>query len=210
MSGPDKILIVARHGNTFGPGDMPMRVGARTDLPLVESGREQARRLGQHLLAQRLIPDLAYTSPLLRTQETARIALEACGSKAVPQVLEMLREIDYGPDENQPEEAVIARIGAQALKDWDERAVAPPGWLADPARMGTDWLQFAQDIVQSEKNTILAVTSNGAARFSPHITGDFEGFLRTHDLKLKTGAYGVFAYHGGRWVAKSWNVRPGH
>ena len=32
-------LVVARHGNTFGPKDVVTRVGGRTDLPLVASGR---------------------------------------------------------------------------------------------------------------------------------------------------------------------------
>ena len=31
-----KTLIIARHGNTFRPGETPTRVGSRTDLPLVE------------------------------------------------------------------------------------------------------------------------------------------------------------------------------
>lgn len=51
MSAAIKTLIIARHGNTFGPDDTPTRVGARTDLPLVESGIQQARLLGTHLRA---------------------------------------------------------------------------------------------------------------------------------------------------------------
>jgi 2,3-bisphosphoglycerate-dependent phosphoglycerate mutase len=210
MSGAQKTLIIARHGNTFGPGDTPTRVGARTDLALVESGVQQARLMGTHLRAQGLLPEVVYASPLQRTQETARIVLKACGLDLRTQTLEMLREVDYGPDENQTEEVVIARIGAQALKDWDERAVVPTGWLADPARMTADWMALSQDLVKSRKNVFLAVTSNGVARFAPHITGDFEGFRARFDLKLKTGAYGVFKYEGGRWFAESWNVRPGH
>ena len=42
-----KRLIIARHGNTFRPGETPTRVGAGTDLPLVEETR--ARSIGRYL-----------------------------------------------------------------------------------------------------------------------------------------------------------------
>ncbi|MCD8562767.1 MAG: histidine phosphatase family protein, partial [Alphaproteobacteria bacterium] len=69
-------LIIARHGNTFGPGDTVTYVGGRTDLPLVEKGVEQAKALGRYLKDNRLIPDVVYSSLLKRTQETARIAVK--------------------------------------------------------------------------------------------------------------------------------------
>ncbi len=39
-------LIIIRHGNTFNPDQTPLRVGAGTDIPLVTSGREQAKNIG--------------------------------------------------------------------------------------------------------------------------------------------------------------------
>ena len=203
-----KTLIIARHGNTFGPQDRPTRVGARTDLPLVEKGREQARALGEYLREHDLIPDLAYASSLLRQRETARIALEACGCAVAVQSLEMLREIDYGPVENQPEEAVIDRVGAEAIKRWDEEAIVPPGWRADPAAIIKGWISLAQDIEKSRENVFFAVTSNGIARFAPHITGDFEGFQSRHPLKLRTGAVGLLTFGGRKWAVSGWDIRP--
>ena len=203
-----KTLIIARHGNTFGPGDTPTRVGARTDLPLVESGKAQAKALGLHFLENGLGPDVVYVSPLLRTQHTADIILQATNTEAAIETLELLREIDYGPDENRPEEAVIARIGIEAIKLWDERAIVPKGWLVDPDKLIRGWLDFSQSIEKSEKNTFLAVTSNGAARFAPHITGDFEGFRAGFPLKLRTGAYGILQFDGDRWFAAGWDIRP--
>lgn len=40
-------LVIVRHGNTFRAGETPTRVGARTDLPLVEE--ERARSAGRYL-----------------------------------------------------------------------------------------------------------------------------------------------------------------
>ena len=54
-------------------------------------------------------------------------------------------EIDHGPDENATEEAITARIGAEALARWDARAVPPPDWQVDvDARIAAWRALFAQ------------------------------------------------------------------
>ena len=45
-------LIIARHGNTFNKGETPTRVGSRTDIPLVDSGKEQAKLIGEYLVKE--------------------------------------------------------------------------------------------------------------------------------------------------------------
>lgn len=193
-------LIIARHGNTFEEGERPRRVGARTDLPLTEKGREQARAIGRYLKENKLIPDVVYSSPLQRTKETAKLAIKETGVTNPVFELDIFNEIDYGPDENKPEEDVIARIGAQALKDWDERALVPPGWNADPQIIIQNWQGFADQIRAHDDNeTALVVTSNGIARFAPHITGDFESFRQKHGIKLSTGGLWIFTFRDGLW-----------
>lgn len=202
-------LIIARHGNTFGPDDTPTRVGGRTDLPLVEKGREQAEAIGKYLSENRLIPDAVYTSTLQRTIETARIAIKSSGVTNPIHQLDIFNEIDYGPDENKVEADVIARIGADAIKDWDERAVVPDGWQAEPDAVIQSWHEFASQACAFDDNeTALVVTSNGIARFAPYITGDFEGFAAAHDIKLSTGALGILKHDGAAWSVQDWNIRP--
>lgn len=203
-------LIIARHGNTFGAGETPTRVGARTDLPLVEKGEEQARALGRYLRDHKLIPDVVYSSKLQRTIQTAKLAIKESGVSNPVFELEIFNEIDYGPDENQPEDKVIARIGAQAIKDWDEKAIVPEGWLADPQAMIRNWIDFADQISAHDDNeTVLVVTSNGTARFAPYITGDFESFARDFDIKLATGALAILKHdHTSGWRVESWNIKP--
>src|ERR1044071_3987785 len=113
-------LIIARHGNTFSPTDTVTYVGARTDLSLVESGIEQAKALGRYLKENKLIPDVVYASALTRAQETAKLAIKESGVSNPLYTLDIFNEIDYGPDENKPKEDIIKRIGAEALKKWDE------------------------------------------------------------------------------------------
>lgn len=202
-------LIIARHGNTFGPGDTPTRVGRRTDLPLVASGEAQARRIGDYLRQHRMVPDAVFAAPLKRSYDTARLAVEALG-RDLPITLDVrFNEIDYGPDENQPESTIAARIGDQALHDWNECAKVPPGWLADPQAIIQDWLAFGDTCRQSfSGQRVLVVTSNGIARFAPHLTGDFEGFRRQHDIKIATGALCFLRLQGSRWEIEQWNIRP--
>ncbi|MCJ2185005.1 histidine phosphatase family protein, partial [Novosphingobium sp. 1949] len=119
------MFIVVRHGNTFETGETPRRIGARTDLPLTAHGREQARALGAHFAAQGWRFSRALVSPLLRTQETAAAILAAQDAPPVPAACLWLAEIDHGPDENRSEEAILARIGADALAAWDTRAEPP-------------------------------------------------------------------------------------
>lgn len=203
-------LIIARHGNTFNKGETPTRVGALTDLPLVESGREQAAAIGRYIKENRhLTPDVVYSSNLQRTIDTARIAVKASGVMNPVYPLDMFNEINYGPDENKPENEVIARLGVEALQKWDEEAIVPDGWLADPRLIIKNWIDFADQIAAHDDNeTVLVVTSNGIARFAPHITGDFEGFRKTHDIKLATGALGILKLKDGRWSVEGWNIRP--
>jgi len=201
-------LIIARHGNTFEKGETPRRVGARTDLPLTETGRSQARAIGQWLKTQGLYPEAVYSSQLQRTYETAQLALAEAGFKEPVYQLEIFNEVDYGPDENLPDDAVKARVGEQALKDWDDKAVVPPGWNFDPDKTVNDWKNFAGHIVDDRQNCVMVVTSNGIARFAPHITGDFAGFIAAHSPKISTGAICVFTFEDERWTCKEWNLKP--
>ena len=111
-------------------------------------------------------------------------------------------KIDYGPDENQTEDAVKARIGQDAIAAWDKDGIAPPGWIADSAAIIRNWHGFAESIREHNDNEVaVVVTSNGIARFAPYLAGDFEDFTARHVIKLATGALGVLTYENGRWLS---------
>lgn len=203
-------LIIARHGNTFTAAQTPTRVGARTDLPLVEKGEEQAKALGRYLKGHGLTPDVVYASTLQRTIQTAKLAVRETGVTNPVFSLDIFNEIDYGPDENQPENKVIARIGAAAIKNWDEHAIVPDGWQVNPKDIIQNWIDFAAQIsAHNDRETVLVVTSNGTARFAPYITGDFESFRAAHDIKLATGALAILKHDvAAGWRVEGWNIRP--
>ncbi|MDD3029072.1 MAG: histidine phosphatase family protein [Alphaproteobacteria bacterium] len=201
-------LLIARHGNTFSPGDVVRRVGVRTDIPLAPKGKAQGAALGLYLKEKNLIPDVVFASTLKRTQETAEEALKAMGAAHPINIDPLFNEVDYGSDENRPEEEVLARIGADALKAWDEKAIVPPGWCVDVHGIIHGWAAFADNIIHNYVDKkILVVTSNGIARFAPSLAEGMEAFAQQHSLKLSTGAFGILTYDNA-WRIKDWNVKP--
>jgi len=201
-------IYIVRHGNTFDKGDTITRVGARTDLVLSHSGQAQAERLAVHF--RDLVPSgfgAAFCSELKRTQQTAETILTAYPTRPELELLEFLREVDYGPDENLPEEKVIARIGEAALQAWDQRAVPPPGWIVSPDHLIAEWASLLHKMSgPSEGQPDLIVTSNGVARFVLNAVTNVQCPMAS--IKLKTGAYGrVRASRDGATLL-DWNVRP--
>ena len=202
-------LIIVRHGNTFGPGDVVTRVGGRTDLALVESGLEQGRKLGRYLLEHDLVPVQVFTSAMSRTMQTAAQACEVIGKKIPSEVLHSFNEIDYGQDENKPEDEVRARVGEDAIKQWDEQAIAPEGWHVDVPGLKKAWQDFGARLLREFPNqTVMMVTHNGIARFAEALTKDGQSAYGDKGLKLSTGALGVFVHDGEKWTCKDWNVKP--
>lgn len=193
-------LIIVRHGNTFDKGDVVTRVGGRTDLPLSVSGRAQAESLARHFAVTSFAT--ARSGPLKRARETATAILGAQVNP--PELLTdlFLREIDYGPDENRPEEEVIARIGKAALDAWERDFIPPPGWRVDPAALVGNWQQLFAEL-RDQPGDHLIVTSNGIARFAltaaeaPGLEG-----------KLATGAWGEILLAGEGPTVACWNMRP--
>ena len=202
-------LLIARHGNTFQAGQSPIRIGVQTDLPLVESGSAQAQALGKFL--KNFYPDLAavYTGRLKRAQETARIALETAQFPLKIEMLAVFDEIDYGVDEGKTEAQIVARIGQTALRQWDSEGKVPAGWNVQPEAIIQSWHDFAKTITRQHANqTVLVVTSQGIARFAPHLTAAMDSFKQKWALKVSTGAVCSLVETNSHWAVEYWNKKP--
>ncbi|MFI3240085.1 MAG: histidine phosphatase family protein [Bacteroidales bacterium] len=206
-------IIIARHGNTFLPNETPTRVGAKTDLPLVEETR--ARSIGLYLKSKGIIPDRVYASPLLRAKETAKLAIEELGLETKLIELDDFTEIDYGVDENQTEDVVRLRLGngdpekgKEIIKLWDKEAIVPNGWKVNPQQIIDTWLKFADNNI-ADNETVLVVSSNGVIRFAPYLTGDFEKFTNEFGIKVATGGVSIFEKNktNNSWICTEWNTK---
>lgn len=202
-------LIIIRHGNTFNKEEICLRIGAKTDLPLSKSGREQAVILGKYLKQEKIIPEVVFSSWLKRTYQTAEIAFNEAEISRKIEKLDIFNEIDYGLDEAKSEEEVIARIGKEAMELWNNYAIVPDGWLFNPQKAIENWKIFAEMVLEKYKDkTIMVFTSNGIARFSPHITNNFGEFSKNHDIKISTTGICTFRNNNSNWEIESWNIKP--
>jgi len=192
-------IVICRHGNTFDKGDIVTRIGARTDLPLSSSGREQMAALKQALSLYSF--SRAFCSPLMRTQQTSHAII---APETPLQTLEFLTEIDYGEDENKAETDVVDRLGQDVLDLWDLEAIVPAGWQVDPEAIIQAWETFFEDWRGSGEN-ILVVTSNGIARFVLDVIHNPEMNV---PRKLRTAAYGCITLKDGATLLEYWDKRP--
>ncbi|MBN9141288.1 MAG: histidine phosphatase family protein [Micrococcales bacterium] len=97
-------LAFIRHGQT--DWNREGRLQGSSDIPLNDTGREQARA------AERMLEewswDAVVSSPLSRARETARIVADGLGLPLGPAYDELV-ERDYGPLEGLPDTEVMAR-----------------------------------------------------------------------------------------------------
>ncbi len=200
-------LYIVRHGNTFAAGETARRIGARTDIPLVESGIAQGDALGHDFASRGMRFDRAFVSPLLRTRQTFDRIAAALPVQPSVQSAEWLAEIDHGPDENRTDAEIVARIGEEALRRWDTDAIAPDGWqVGEQARLSA-WRGLFRDLAGMDDD-VLVVTSNGAARFALMADATLIGAVGS-SLKLRTGAWGrIDVDPEGRPRLVEWDRRP--
>lgn len=202
-------MIIARHGNNFDAGETAVRIGIQTNIGLSASGKQQAKNIGDYLKLHKITLSAVFCSELIRTKETANIALQTAGINLSPIPRAIFNEIDYGPDEGKTYDQIIERIGAKSLEDWETFAVVPDGWVANVDKIIDNWKAFADEMIKTYPNqTILVITSNGVARFVPYLTEDFFHFSQTHKIKLATGALGSLTYNGSIWQVDYWNEVP--
>lgn len=149
-------IYLVRHGITIMGGED--RFAGEIDVPLSDTGREQARALGTRLAAEPL--DAAYASPLGRALETARLVAAPHGREVVPR--RELREISHGHWEGKTR-AEVEKLDPLEYSRWesDPFSFAPAGGetgLAVTARA----LPVLLEIVASHPEGRILVVSHKA------------------------------------------------
>ncbi len=127
------ILSLVRHGQT--DWNLQHRIQGSTDIPLNETGRDQAHQSSRALAASHW--DAIYTSPLLRAAETAEIIAQDLGL-AAPKIDPRIVERSFGEVEgmtdtersvNFPVGSIVP--GAESREDLRKRGVAAINDIAD-------------------------------------------------------------------------------
>tara|TARA_R110002072_G_scaffold119431_1_gene252250 strand:+ start:311 stop:928 length:618 start_codon:yes stop_codon:yes gene_type:complete len=197
------LLILARHGNTFEPGETPVWVGAREDLPLAEKGLEQAEALGTALSDRDIQPARIMSGPLIRTRKAAEIVRDRLASALAIEIDDRLKEIDYGSWGGKSDDQIIAEFGEDALAAWRDRNERPANadWSPDAATLRANAMAVLQDS-QSDTGPVLVITSNGILRYF-HAALGFDG-----DAKVRTGHVGAARLEARAARPLFWNCNP--
>jgi len=108
------LLTLVRHGQT--DWNLARRIQGATDIPLNDTGREDARRAAAVLAGE--AHDAIYASPLVRAQETAQIIAGELGL-GTPATTRGLRERTFGEGEGM--------LVADYLSTWGDWVSPVPG-----------------------------------------------------------------------------------
>lgn len=204
------LLILARHGNTFGPEDTPVWVGANEDLPLVETGLEQSREIGRAIRDAGLVLDRILAGPLKRTRTGARLAAEKCGFTGEVEIDDRLKEVDYGVWGGKSDAEVEESWGAGAIEAWRERSIPPEGagWSPSPATIRANVRAVLASVTRdlSQDTVVLIVTSNGILRYFHELLAD-DG-AQPAAAKVKTGRLCGAEIEPGQTRLLFWNIVP--
>ena len=169
------MIYLIRHGRTS--QNLEKRLQGRSDLPLDETGVEQARRLGEFFRAQGVSFDRVLSSPLRRAVQTARLA---AGEGLPIETDARLIEMDYSPYEGMD----LRHPAPEVLTFFSDfvHNPAPPGMepLADvTARLGALLEELR---AEASERTIL---------------------LSTHAIALKGALEYLDPASGGAWWSRN-------
>lgn len=198
-------LLLARHGNTFGPGDKVVWVGAGEDVPLVKKGEAQAEALGDALKDAGVKLDRIITGPLIRTRRACEIIANLTGFDGEIEIDERLKEINYGSWGGKTCDEIIDEFGLEAHTSWNTHHKRPDDadWTPDEDIVKSNALSVMQDAAATA-GLALVLTSNGVLRYMYGALGGVEA-----DVKVKTGNMCVVDIAGDNGERVVWNEKPG-
>jgi 2,3-bisphosphoglycerate-dependent phosphoglycerate mutase len=126
MSSSDRLLVLVRHGQS--DWNLKNLFTGWKDPDLSPKGVEEATAAGQRLKALGLSFDLAFTSALLRAQNTLKLVLGELGQAGLPTTADQaLNERDYGDLSGLNKDDARKRWGEEQVLVWRRSYdIAPP------------------------------------------------------------------------------------
>jgi 2,3-bisphosphoglycerate-dependent phosphoglycerate mutase len=130
-------LVLLRHGQSVWNAENLFT--GWVDVPLSETGEQEARRGGELLREADLLPDVVHTSVLRRAISTANLALDACDRHWIPVRRDWrLNERHYGALQGKNKKQTMEEFGEEQFMEWRRSYDVPP----PPIELGSE---FSQD-----------------------------------------------------------------
>ena len=118
-------LVLLRHGQSVWNAENLFT--GWVDVPLSETGEQEARRGGELLRAADLLPDVVHTSVLRRAISTANLALDACDRHWIPVRRDWrLNERHYGALQGKNKKQTMDEFGEKQFMLWRRSYDVPP------------------------------------------------------------------------------------
>jgi 2,3-bisphosphoglycerate-dependent phosphoglycerate mutase len=179
-------LVLLRHGES--QWNLENRFTGWVDVPLSAKGEAEARQAGEKLKRYRF--DRAFTSVLIRANETLRIVLETIGQTAIPiEKDQALNERMYGELQGLNKAETAQKYGDQQVKLWRRSYdVRPPGGesLKDPAeRVLPYYERRIRPAIVAGDNLIIAAHGNSLRALVMHL--DRLSTEQVLELNIPTG-----------------------
>ena len=220
-----KVFLI-RHGNTFGDdqlgGKRVFMCGSKNNIPLVNSGRQQARSMAKFLESKNI--KAIYSGSLIRTWEHAVIIREYFiqqNNFEPPLYLsDQLIELDYGNwaglttlGDTKETNEVIANFGQQAWDDWQQKRIipnhSPHSWGITReeliARIRTFFNMLS---IQYQKDEVVVViSSQGVITFVNELfEGGMELAIIENRLKINPGNCCEIDFINNQFKLIGWNL----
>jgi 2,3-bisphosphoglycerate-dependent phosphoglycerate mutase len=191
-------LVLIRHGQS--QWNLENRFTGWVDVPLTDKGRKEARLAGALLAAEELDLAKAYTSALVRAQETLTIVLDQLGLAGLETERdEALNERHYGELQGLDKTETAEKYGAEQVHIWRRSYdVQPPGGesLKDTAARTLPYFE-AKIVADLDAGRSILVSAHGNSLRS--IVMKLDGLSREQvlELNLDTGVPIVYEMAGG-------------
>jgi broad specificity phosphatase PhoE len=196
-------ILLVRHGET--DWNKVRRFQGRSDVPLNQTGRDQAHALAIALRGESITA--IYSSPLLRALETARI-IKACHPTTPLIQAEGLVEMDLGDFEGMP-----AQQWAEKYPDFRK------AWLEAPLSVSMPGGESIKEVQRRALDTLNRITMHYQPESSLIICG--HNFVnrtilchalhlpldRFRELQQETAALNILYKCGDQWHAETVNDR---
>ncbi|HET6260586.1 phosphoglyceromutase [Pseudonocardia sp.] len=129
-------LVLLRHGQSVWNAEN--RFTGWVDVPLSETGEQEARRGGELMREHALLPDVVHTSVLRRAISTANLALDTCDRHWIPVHRDWrLNERHYGALQGKNKKQTLEQFGEEQFMEWRRSYDVPP----PPIEPGSEYSQ---------------------------------------------------------------------
>lgn len=187
------LLVIIRHGQS--QWNLENRFTGEVDVPLTEAGINEAHQAGEKL--KNILFSHAFTSVLVRAQQTLKIILEETGQTQVP-VTEnaALNERNYGELQGLNKAETAKKFGDEQIAIWRRSYdVQPPGGesLKDTAARVIPYYQHEiEPLLIAGENVLVVAHGNSLRALMMYL----ENIDAAHiaDVNIPTGVPRVYTF----------------